>query len=137
MKRLMYQPRRTSKRTRLSRALKASRKQDASLTTREHHDHDADKGFMSEFHVGLVHLSFPRSKAMKMQEGLGSWNKLNHVLALDVKQVKPKAEVAQEAGKKNTKYTFHLLRACVTWNTQRLPHTSRCAKNESCSSGPQ
>ena len=124
MKRPVYQQRPCKHANQALSSIQCLGELDASLTTRDHQYHIPDKGFMSQFIFGLVHMHFPLSKAMNMPETRSSVGPRNGTTstilpAWDFKKVKPKADLVQEARKTNVQ--VHLA------SLMDLPHLKHAA----------
>ena len=71
--------------------------------SQKHMDQISEKGYLSEFHHGLMHKPIAAKDARKLLDARTAvdteWKKLTHLPAWDSKKVKPKSEVVQQAKK--------------------------------------
>ena len=85
-------------------------------------DQISEKGYLPEFHHGLMHKSIAAKDARKLLDARTAvdteWKKLTHLPAWDSKKVKPKSEVVQQA-KKDGRSVY----VAVTMNFCHLKHS--------------
>ena len=83
--------------------------------------HQADKGYVSEFHYGLAHKPTSIKEVMNLPEANAAVDK---EWDWDIKQVKSKAEVL---------FTLHPVGVFASGSMRDLQRTSTKTKEESCS----
>ena len=90
---------------------------------RQHEDHIAPAGYVSETYYAMVHKPIPIPKAMKIPDALKAvnkeWEKLESIPAWNVNSVKPRAWVIQNAKDLKKKVHFgHIMPLCHQKNAE-------------------
>ena len=113
----------------ISEAHESTRERIESATKRIHEEHIAGKGQNSVLHCDLVRGFIAMHPAMKIPDAKAAvekeWEKLETIPAWDVRRVKCKMDVIQEAQKNNKKVQCPL--RIPSWN-----HNARSTKEELC-----